>query len=171
MNNQLAHPTPGTTINLSPPVGSADAGALVLSRVFDAPPDAVFALWSDPAHVKAWWHPEGFTTPVFDMDFRVGGSFRYAIAAHGRKSWAQGVYREIDAPRRIVMTFRWDSGDPAHDKETLITVTFELEGERSTLMTFRQEPFDSDAARHSHGQGWSQVLDAFDRFLILRKQS
>ena len=29
--------------------GSGDARALVLTRVFDAPPDAVFALWSDPA--------------------------------------------------------------------------------------------------------------------------
>jgi len=50
-----------------------DARALVLTRVFDAPPDAVFALWSDPAHVQAWWHPKDFTTPVFEMDFRVGG--------------------------------------------------------------------------------------------------
>ena len=157
--------------NLSPPQGTPGDDALVLTRVFDARPEVVFSLWSDPAHVKAWWQPAGYTTPVFTMDFRVGGSYRYCIAAGGRPSWAQGEYRVIDPPQRIVMTFRWDSGDPAHDRETLITVTFAPEGEGATLMTFRQAPFDSDAARHSHGQGWGQVLDAFGRFLTSRSST
>jgi hypothetical protein len=59
--------------NLSPKAGDPDDAALVLERVFDAPPAAVFSLWSDPAHVREWWHPAGYTTPVFEMDFRVGG--------------------------------------------------------------------------------------------------
>ena len=141
--------------------GSGDARALVLTRVFDAPPDAVFALWSDPAQVKAWWHPKDFTTPVFEMDFRVGGAYRYCIRLKDRDSWARGSYREIDAPNRIVMTFQWQSGDAEHDRETLITLTFEPDGKDKTLLTFRQEPFGSDTQRDSHGQGWGQVLDAF----------
>ncbi len=157
--------------NLSPPRGTPGDHALVLTRIFDAPPEAVFSLWSDSAHVKAWWRPEGFTTPVFEMDFRVGGAYRYCICRGEQQSWAQGEYRVIDPPHCIVMSFRWDSGDPAHDRETLITVTFAPEGESATLMTFRQAPFDTDAARHSHGQGWGQVLDAFGRFLASRRST
>jgi uncharacterized protein YndB with AHSA1/START domain len=157
--------------NVSPPRGTPGDDALVLTRVFDALPEVVFSLWSDAAHVKAWWQPDGYTTPVFTMDFRVGGAYRYCIASGGRQSWARGEYRVIDPPQRIVMTFRWDSGDPAHDRETLITVTFAPEGDGATLMTFRQAPFDNDAARHSHGQGWSQVLDAFGRFLTPRSST
>jgi uncharacterized protein YndB with AHSA1/START domain len=157
--------------NLSPTRGMPGDDALVLTRVFDAPPEVVFSLWSDAAHVKEWWRPAGYTTPVFTMDFRVGGAYRYCIASGGQQSWAHGEYRVIDPPQRIVMTFRWDSGDPAHDRETLITVTFVPEGEGATLMTFRQAPFDTDAARHSHGQGWGQVLDAFGRFLISRSST
>jgi len=142
--------------------------ALVLTRRFEAPPELVFSLWSDPSHVQAWWHPDGYATPVYEMDFRVGGRFRYCISDGARQGWAHGEYRVIDFPNRIVMTFRWDSGDPVHDRETLITLTFEPDGEAATRMTFRQEPFHSEAARQSHGQGWSQVLDSFGRFLSSR---
>jgi uncharacterized protein YndB with AHSA1/START domain len=147
----------------------ADESALVVSRVFDAPPAAVFSLWSDPAHVKQWWHPKDFTTPVFEMDFRVGGAYRYCIRSNGTDSWAEGTYREIEAPRRLVFTFRWDSGDAAHDAETLVTMTFAPERGGQTLLTFRQEPFASNPARDSHAEGWGQLLDAFGSFVATQR--
>jgi uncharacterized protein YndB with AHSA1/START domain len=151
------------------PPGTA-AGSLVLQRVFAAPPEIVFAAWSDPTHVAEWWHPKGFTTPVFEMDFRVGGRFRYGIRSARHDGWAHGTYREIEAPHRIVFTFQWEGGPAAPQAETLITLTFEPRGD-DTLLTFRQEPFASDAARHSHGQGWHQVLEHLDAFLASRKVS
>jgi hypothetical protein len=44
-------------------------------------------------------------------------------------------------------------------------LTFDPVGADATRLTFRQEPFDSDAARHSHGQGWTQVLQSFATFI------
>jgi len=143
----------------------ATAEALVLTRIFDAPPATVFRLWSDPARVKEWWHPKDFTTPVFEMDFREGGAYRYCIRSKGQDGWAHGVYREIDAPHRIVMSFQWESGDAGHDRPTLVTVTFDAEGNDKTRLTFRQEPFASEPERKSHGQGWGEVLDAFAQAL------
>jgi uncharacterized protein YndB with AHSA1/START domain len=139
--------------------------ALVLRRVFDAPPATVFRLWSDPTRVKEWWHPKGFTTPTFEMDFRKGGAYRYSIRSEKHHGWAHGVYREIDPPNRIVMSFQWETGDVAHDQPTLIELTFEEQEERKTLFTFRQEPFTSEAERQSHGVGWGQVFDAFAQAL------
>ena len=151
--------------NLSPKAGDPGDAALVLERVFDAPPAAVFSLWSDPVHVREWWHPAGYTTPVFEMDFRVGGVYRYCIRKDGQDGWAHGVYKEIDVPRRLVFSFQWQSGNPAHDRPTLITLNFDPVGADATRLTFRQEPFDSDDARHSHGQGWTQVLQSFAIFI------
>ena len=144
---------------------AATEHALVRRRVFDAPPDTVFGLWSDPTQVKEWWHPKDFTTPSFEMDFREGGAYRYCISSAKHQGWAHGVYREIDPPNRLVMTFQWESGDASHDPPTLITVTFEPEGDSKTLLTFRQEPFAVQAERQSHRAGWSQVLDAFAQAL------
>jgi len=135
--------------------------ALVLRRVFDAPRETVFRLWSDPLRVKEWWHPKGFTTTRFEMDFREGGAYRFTVHSEVREGSAYGVYRVIEAPQRIVMSFQWDSGDPAHDRPTLVTLEFEEQGADRTLLTFFQEPFDSDADRISHSQGWGQVLDSF----------
>lgn len=156
------------TLLVNPP--GTPATALVLRRTLDASPETVFAAWSDPAHVREWWHPEGFTTPSFEMDFRVGGEFRYCIRRDGRDGWARGTYREIVAPRRIVFTFRWETRDFGQADETLVTLGFEPDG-AGTLLTFRQEPFADAASRHSHGQGWAQVLDAFDAFLVATARS
>lgn len=47
---------------------------LVVTRVFDAPVERAWKAWSDSEHVKRWWGPEGFTSPVARMDFREGGT-------------------------------------------------------------------------------------------------
>ena len=155
MNTLMREPTVGT-----------DASVLALTRVFEAPAAAVFDQWTDATRIKEWWHPKEFTTPEFELDFRVGGSYCYCIRSKGHDGWAHGRFREIAVPNRIVMTFQWESGDPAHDAGTLTTVAFEPEGDEQTRLTFRQEPFRSEAEHHSHGQGWSQVLDAFARTLV-----
>ena len=134
---------------------------LRIERVFDAPPSLVFRLWSDPARVKEWWHPEGFETERFEMDFRVGGAYRFTSASATSSHSAHGVYREIVAPERIVMTFEWEGTGPFAGRQTLITIGFAPHGERRTLLTFEQAPFATPEGRDDHVKGWSQVLDAF----------
>ena len=161
------------TRNLSAAAGSADDKALVLERFFDAPPETVFQLWADPEHVKAWWHPDDYTTPAFEMDFRVGGAYRFCIRKDGKDQWAHGTYREIDAPHRLVFSFQWGDGAAAaaaaNNTVTLITLTFASAGNHTTRMTFRQEDFASSDDRHSHGKGWIQFLESFARFLAARE--
>jgi len=53
---------------------------LVLTRVFDAPRELVFKVWTDPKHVARWWGPHRFTNPVCELDLRPGG----AILIHMR---------------------------------------------------------------------------------------
>ena len=154
-------------LNSINPAGTP-ADVLVLQRLIDAPRDLVFEVWSVPLHVAEWWWPAGYTTPVFEMDFRVGGGFRYCIRKAGRDGWARGVYRDIVPPSRLAFTFHWQSGDVAHDAETLVTVTFEVR-EGGTLLPFRQEPFSSSESRHGHGVGWNQVLESFESFVLAQR--
>lgn len=46
---------------------------LVISRVFDAPVEAVWKGWNDGATLMKWWGPNGFTSPLAQMDVREGG--------------------------------------------------------------------------------------------------
>ena len=70
---------------------------LLIVRSFDAPPSLLFALWSDPVHLKRWMGPKGFSCPEATIDFRVGGAYRVMIQSPEHEAnWFGGVYREIE---------------------------------------------------------------------------
>ncbi|MBI1188979.1 MAG: SRPBCC domain-containing protein [Alphaproteobacteria bacterium] len=143
---------------------------LLITRIFDAPADLVFSMWSDAAHMRAWMGPENFACPVSEIDFRVGGAYRGMItSAEYGDSWFGGTYREIVPNKRLVFTFTWDAG-PSADVETLITITFD-ERDGKTTQTFHQTPFISAARRDSHVGGWTssfEKLAAYARSIALQ---
>jgi uncharacterized protein YndB with AHSA1/START domain len=47
---------------------------LVLTRLIDAPREKLFRCWTEPALLKQWFAPKPYTTPVAEMDVRVGGA-------------------------------------------------------------------------------------------------
>ena len=47
---------------------------LTVSRVFDAPIEDVWKLWTVPEYVQQWWGPDKFICPLAKIDFRVGGT-------------------------------------------------------------------------------------------------
>ena len=49
------------------------AKQIEVSRVFNAPIELVWKIWTEPELVKRWWGPKHFTSPVAKIDFRVGG--------------------------------------------------------------------------------------------------
>jgi uncharacterized protein YndB with AHSA1/START domain len=60
---------------------SAAANEIVISRVFAAPRERVWAAWSDPWQVGQWWGPKGFRSTITEMDQRAGGIWR--LVMHG----------------------------------------------------------------------------------------
>jgi uncharacterized protein YndB with AHSA1/START domain len=129
---------------------------LKFERLFEAPPELVFALWSDPQHIVRWWGPEGFGLAHCEMEFREGGSYRFCLkqAATGFENWVRGTYRTIERPRRL--DFTYINEDDGH--ETLVELEFSAHGP-NTLMRFRQATFAGTQQRDMHGWGWSSTLD------------
>lgn len=94
---------------------------VVLTRVFNAPLIMVFQALSKPEHVLRWFGPRSCPIVACEMDFRVGGSWRHVLRRPGGGDMVmRGVYREINAPVRIVST---ESFDDFPGSETLNTVT------------------------------------------------
>ena len=52
-----------------------------VSRVFNAPVELVWKVWTDPELVKRWWGPKHFTSPVAIIDFREGGKSLVSMKA------------------------------------------------------------------------------------------
>ncbi|HEV7387304.1 MAG TPA: SRPBCC domain-containing protein [Gemmatimonadaceae bacterium] len=141
---------------------ASPAPALIIKRTFNAPRDLVWKVWSDPAHAKEWWGPNGFTLPFVEMDQRPGGKWRAQMRSpDGKDLWQHGVYREIVPPEKTVYTFIWDA-EP--ENEMLVSVIFKAKGDK-TEMTFTQEGFKSAADRESHQDGWSQTFDRFATYI------
>ena len=104
-----------------------------IERVFAAPRDRVFAVYTDPQLVPEWWGPRGTTTIVDVMDVRPGGAWRFVGRdADGGETAFRGTYREITPPERIVQTWEWE-GMPGH--VSVETATFEDLGDRTKVTT------------------------------------
>ena len=138
---------------------------LVITRVFDAPRALVFKAWIEPERLVRWWGPRGFTMPSCKMEVRPGGAYRFQMRSpEGTDHWLQGVYREVVEPERLACTWAWldADGKPAH--ETLLTVTFDEEGDK-TKLTLHQAVFESVTARDAHQSGWASALECLAEYL------
>ena len=52
-----------------------------ITRIYDAPVEAVWDAWTDPEQVAQWWGPRGFTLTTHSKDLRPGGHWDYTM--HG----------------------------------------------------------------------------------------
>lgn len=146
------------------PVDTSDR-ELMISRIFDAPRELVFKIWTDSAHIKHWWGPRGYTTLSCAMDLRPGGAWRVASRhADGSQIAERGVFHNIVEPERLVFTHAWEGEGGKPGNETLVTVTFADLGDK-TGMTFQQAPFTSVEVRDSHFQGWNESFDMLEEHL------
>jgi uncharacterized protein YndB with AHSA1/START domain len=152
---------------------------IVITRLFDAPRDLAWRVWTEPELVKQWWGPKNYTSPSATSDLRVGGKYLYCMRSpDGKDFWSTGVYKEIVRPERIVCTdsFADEKGNvvPAtyygmstdFPAELLVTVTFEVQATR-TRLTLRHTGLlpgeTSDATR----AGWNESLDKYASVLAV----
>jgi uncharacterized protein YndB with AHSA1/START domain len=144
-----------------------------ISRVFDAPRDLVFRIWTDPKCVALWWGIDGATNPRCELDVRPGGRWRIDMRTPGGTVYPNGgVYLEVVENRRLVSTDVSDPASPAWrdspPPDRLNTVTFEDAG-AGTRVTLRVQ-FRSAADRDFFvaagvKQGIAQSLARFARVL------
>jgi len=138
---------------------------LVIERSFDAPRALVFKAWSEPEHLVRWWGPAGYTLPSCELDCRPGGVFRCVMRSpEGNETRLQCEFREVSAPERLVFTWAWLDEDGTLKHETLVTLNFEEQGEK-TKLTLHQEVFESVSARDMHEGGWTGCLDSLGDYL------
>ena len=136
---------------------------LLITRVVDAPADIAFAMWTDPEHFRNWMGPGKYECRHAEMDVRVGGAYRGMIYADDTgEGWFGGVYREIVPNKRLVFTWKWDSG-PSGELESLVTITFTEHNGRTT-MTFHQSPFLNVERRDSHIGGWTSAFNKLGEY-------
>jgi uncharacterized protein YndB with AHSA1/START domain len=150
--------------------------AVVIERIFDAPIDMIWQLWTQPEHFKNWYGPEGFSLPIAEMDVRVGGKRRICMEGKtptgSMKMWTTGEYREVVPQQCLVYT---ESMADEHGNvmggerasTTIVTVQLEALGERTKMILTHAGLPETQGA----GGGWEQAFDKLARYLttVLKK--
>lgn len=146
---------------------------LVIERVFDAPRERVFDVFTEPEHLQKWWGPKMAGIAFAEFDARPDGKIfvgeRYP---DGAMFFLVGVVREIERPSRLVFAIHFANekrervSPPAHsglpaawDGEIVSNVTFSAEGRR-TRVTIRTERSGVTAEWSEKARaGWGESLD------------
>jgi len=144
--------------------GAVAAREIVTTRVFDAPRELVFKMWTDPGHLARWWGPNGFTNTLHELDVRPGGAWRHTMHGPDGVDYKNNcTFIEVEEPERLV--YRHDSGP-----RFLATVTFEdVAGKtRLTLRTaFATAELRDRVAKKYHAvEGAEQTLARLAEHLV-----
>ncbi|MES2892252.1 MAG: SRPBCC family protein [Bacteroidota bacterium] len=101
------------------------------SRIVNAPRQLVFQAWTDPAHLKEWWGPAGFTNTFHEFELRVGGKWRFTMHGPDKGNYPNEVeFVQIDEPTLIA----WKRiSKPLFN----VVATFEAVGTDKTNLVFR----------------------------------
>jgi uncharacterized protein YndB with AHSA1/START domain len=154
----------------------------VINRVFDAPLETMFAMWTEPKHLARWSAPAGATCEFLEVDIRVGGRTHSKMTGpHGTK-YGKAEYLEITKPSRIVYVQQFSdehSNTTRHPMAatwplSMLTVV-ELNAETPTMtrVTLTWEPYGDTtaeevatfvAARGGMSQGWTGSFDALETY-------
>ncbi len=136
---------------------TADTSTIVKEITIHAPAAKVFAALTDPAQLPQWWGAEGaYHVDRMISDLRVGGRWRSeGISADGGTFSVEGIYRVVEPPHALEMT--WTHDWEEHADETVVRYDL-AERDGSTHLRVTHSGFTNAASREAHSSGWDQVL-------------
>jgi len=67
-----------------------------VEREFAAPVSKVWAAWTESKLLEQWWAPKPWKAKTKSMDFKVGGTWLYAmVSPEGQEHWSRVDYKAI----------------------------------------------------------------------------
>lgn len=135
-----------------------------ITRAFEAPASLVFRVWTEAEHIQRWYGCDQAKLTRCDVDLAVNGGYRYAMEYNGGSGTMFGVYREIEAPRRLVYTQGYVA-DNLLTPNGLVTMTFTETNGRTTLTITTRHASKADRDAHLASgveQGAVQCMDRLE---------
>ncbi|MEM1183926.1 MAG: SRPBCC domain-containing protein [Planctomycetota bacterium] len=137
--------------------------SLRLERFIKASPERVFDAWTKPELMAKWFGPsDDYPFISAHADTRVGGSYRFELGSpDGSRHVCFGVYRAVDRPTLLSMTWAWES--PVwKGRESHVTIEFKAEGEGTRVIVLHESLLDEPCLK-DHGEGWNGSLDRLEK--------
>lgn len=124
-----------------------------IERTLTAPPERVFAAWTDPAVLRRWYCPNPDLPLEVEADARVGG--RYRVDMGEGRYVAEGEYTALVPGRLVAFTWRWTSSDGA---PSAVRVELSPTPDGGTHLVLRHTGLADAEDAQGHGEGWELSL-------------
>jgi uncharacterized protein YndB with AHSA1/START domain len=85
---------------------------IAATRIFEAPRDLVWKVWTDPEHVARWWGPNGFTITTHKMEVKPGGVWRFVMHGPDGRDYQNKVTYDEVVPRERLAYRHGGTGEP-----------------------------------------------------------
>lgn len=98
-----------------------------VSRLFNAPVDLVWEVWTNPEHIKNWWGPNGFTNTISKMDVKPEGE--WDLITHGPDGTDyknKSIFKEVIKQKKLVY-------EHVSFPKFIATVEFERRGNKTFI--------------------------------------
>ena len=140
---------------------------LVLTRLIDAPREAVYRAWTEPELLKQWFAPKPLTTPVAELDVRPGGANLIVMKTpDGQDMPNPGVYLEVVPNEKLVFTNAYTKAwEPSDRPFMTVVLTFADEGGKTRYTARALHWTVADRETHEQmgfHQGWGLCADQLE---------
>lgn len=144
------------------------------SQVIAAPPQRVYAAFSDPEALAVWLPPEGMTAAFERFDLRPGGSYRLVLnytepsRSRGKATADSDVvearFVEVVPDTRIIQEVDFVSDDPAF--AGTMTMTWQLTAvDTATRVDIIAENVPDGISSEDHAAGLSSSLTQLAKYV------
>ena len=147
-------------------VADGVAGMILATAEVSGTPDQAFRALTTDEILKWWRFPGTYHQKDWKADLRIRGAWSVTVELEaGGEVHAEGEFCEIDFPRKLVMTRKFDGHPFQGTRETTITYRFEP-SPHGTLVTVRDEGFiGRSEAAYGNAEIWEKVLGWLDVYL------
>lgn len=137
-----------------------------INRIFDAPIELVWEVWTNPEHIVNWWGPNGFTNTIQEMDFKEGGEWKLTMhGPDGTNYPNRSIFKEIIPFKKIVFEYF----NP-HFFTTVLFKTKDGKTEIDWTMQFdTAEMLETIVKVHKADEGMKQNMERFGNYIELQK--
>ena len=132
------------------------SGAIEITQRIEAPPEIVFAYLTDSSRFIQWMGVGA------QLDPRPGGRYRIDV---DDQHVAMGEYREVDPPRRLVMSWGWEGHPTVPPGSTTVEITLTAD-KGATLLRLRHLNLPNDGERRLHTAGWNAYTEKLKSLAI-----
>jgi uncharacterized protein YndB with AHSA1/START domain len=138
--------------------------SLLTRRTIHASVERVFEVWTEPAHLRKWWGPEGVTCIGAEVDLRAGGHYRIGNQLpDGTEVWIVGEFELVEPPHKLI--YSWRIGPESRISQR-VTVRFEPR-DGGTEIVIVHERIPDAISRDMHEKGWHGCLDGLAEYLAV----